>query len=372
MGGSYRKQTRNIARPAAKLSAALLLPSILLLSSIVFLSVLISGCAAIPKQQKEYNAQYFEYFDTITSITICAESQDAFEDYRDAVEEDLKHYHQLFDIYHNYSGLINVKTINDNAGITPVTVEADLFELLGECVDDYELTGGKMNVAMGSVLAIWHEYRELATKGSTWAKVPDSVRLRNADAYTDISMMKLDAQNRSVYLPVEGMSLDLGAVAKGWVGHRICEDLRELGVTSALVSIGGNVETIGLRPDGRQWRVGIQNPDTSSETQYLHIVGLQDKALVTSGVYQRYYEVDGVRYHHIINPDTLMPEYNYESVTILCDSGALADALSTAVFNMEPGEGLAFIEGLDGVEAMWIMADESEVFSSGFAEYMEE
>ena len=148
--------------------------------------------------------------------------------------------------------------------------------------------------------------------------------------------------------------------------------MKEAGVTSALLSLGGNVETIGLKADGKPWRVGVQNPDTSAAKSYLHVLKLADTCLVTSGTYQRYYEVDGVRYHHIIDPDSLMPENTYDSVTILCSDSAKADALSTAVFNMKPEEGMKFVESLDGVEALWVYPDGKETQSSGFAAYVDQ
>ena len=143
-------------------------------------------------------------------------------------------------------------------------------------------------------------------------------------------------------------------------------------MTSALLSLGGNVETIGTKADGKPWRVGVQNPDTSAAKAYLHVLKLTDTCLVTSGTYQRYYEVDGVRYHHIIDPDTLMPGNTYDSVTILCNDSARADALSTAVFNMDPETGMAFVEAQDGVEALWVYPDGTEAQSSGFGAYVDQ
>lgn len=164
----------------------------------------------------------------------------------------------------------------------------------------------------------------------------------------------------------------MGAIAKGYATKRLAETLKEAGVTSALLSLGGNVETIGTKADGKPWRVGVQNPDTSAAKAYLHVLKLTDTCLVTSGTYQRYYEVDGVRYHHIIDPDTLMPENTYDSVTILCSDSARADALSTAVFNMDPETGMAFVEAQDGVEALWVYPDGTEKQSSGFGAYVDQ
>ena len=164
----------------------------------------------------------------------------------------------------------------------------------------------------------------------------------------------------------------MGASANGYATERVCRKLEEDGLTNALVSVGGNVRAIGTKDDGSKWKLGIQNPDLSSETKYLHMIAVDDMSLVTSGVYQRYYTVDGVQYHHIVNPDTLMPWFEYDSVSILCKDSGIADALSTAVFNMTQEDGQALIESMDGVEAMWLYPDGSEKYSSGFQAYMEE
>lgn len=157
---------------------------------------------------------------------------------------------------------------------------------------------------MGSVLSIWHEYREAGLKDPSRAQIPDMQKLQQAAQHTDLEQVQIDPQASTVYLPDQEMSLDVGAIAKGYATKRLAETLEEAGVTSALLSLGGNVETIGTKADGKPWRVGVQNPDTSAAQSYLKVVNLNDSCLVTSGTYQRYYEVDGVRYHHIINPDT--------------------------------------------------------------------
>jgi thiamine biosynthesis lipoprotein len=332
---------------------------------------LLTGCAAgKPKQLESYSAQYLDYFDTVTSITIYTDSEEKFETYKAAVEENMKKYHELYDIYNNYEGMNNVKTINDNAGLLPVTVEPELFDMLKFAVEQDKATNGRMNIAMGSVLSIWHEYREEGLDDPDSAMLPDEIELERANEYTDITKLQMDESKLQVYLPDNHMSLDVGSVAKGYATHQIAQMLREMGVTSALLSLGGNVETIGNRGDGNPWRVGIQNPDLSSPQSYLHVMELTDKALVTSGVYQRFYEVDGERYHHIINPDTLFPWNEYQSVSILTDDSGLGDALSTAVFNMDLETGQAYVESLPNVEAMWILPDNTEVFSSGFKECM--
>lgn len=332
----------------------------------VLLSLALAGCSKAEKPLTAYDVQFLEYFDTFSTVTIYAEDKEQFDEYAQIVRTELKNYHELFDIYNSYSGLNNIKTINDNAGIAPVVVDEDILDMLEFSLEEYEETDGRVNVAMGSVLSIWHDYREWAKEDPASAAVPDMAELLRAAEHMDIHQMEIDEEASSVYLPDKEMKLDVGAIAKGYATKRISEKLTDAGVTSALLSIGGNVETIGKRGDGKPWRVGIQNPDITSAQTYLHALDLVDMCLVTSGTYQRYYEVDGVRYHHIINPDTLMPLEEYLSVTILCRDSAKADALSTAVFNMDLEKGKAFIESLEETEALWVLPDGSQVESSGF------
>lgn len=336
---------------------------------VVFLLLFLTGCMQA-EQRKAFDVQYFDYFDTFTSFTVYAEDEKQFQQYAELFQSELEYYHQQFDIYHNYNGINNMKTINDNAGITAVQVDKELLDFLEFAFEEYDRTRGKVNVAMGSVLSIWHSYREQGLSDPGQGQVPDKEILEQAAGHTDIAKVKINHEKSTVYLEDPAMSLDVGAMAKGYAGQQICRKLREAGVVSALVNIGGNVQTIGVKEGGKLWRVGVQNPDTSSSQSYLYALNLQDMALVTSGTYQRYYEVDGVRYHHIIDPETLFPRQDLASVTILCKDGGDADALSTAVFNMSLEEGQAFVESLEKVEALWVDADGNEIWSSGFKEYV--
>ncbi len=328
----------------------------------------LSGCSL--RKAERYDSQYFDLFDTVTVFIGYESSQKEFDRYDRIMYEEMKEYHQLYDIYNDYEGVSNIKTINDNAGVRPVKVDGKIIALLDEAVRMYDETGGKVNVAMGSVLSIWHEYREEGTDHPENAKVPSMEELQEAAKHMDIGKMIIDHEASTVYLDDPDMSLDVGAVAKGYAVEMTCRRLQEEGLENALLNVGGNVRAIGGKPDGAGWTVGIQNPDLESRQTYLHDVSIKDMSLVTSGTYQRFYEVDGVRYHHIINPELLAPWRNYQSVSILGPDSGLADALSTAVFNMEAEEGMNFIEGLDDVEAMWIYEDGTESCSSGFRQYL--
>lgn len=317
-----------------------------------------------------YTASFFDVFDTKTDIIGYSTDKDVFAEQVAALKEKLMHYHRLFDIYNDYEGINNIKTINDNAGIAPVVVDSEIIALLKLSKEMYAKTNGQMNVAMGSVLKIWHEYREEASNNPMEAKVPPMDKLEEANQYTDIEKIVIDEAASTVYLADAKMSIDVGSIGKGYAVERIAEYAKEIGMTSALLSVGGNICAVGTKFDGSNWNVGIQNPDTSSKEPHVEMVRIADVSVVTSGDYQRYYMVDGERYCHIIDGDTLMPANYFTSVSVILKDSGVADALSTSVFNMPFEEGLAFVNGLEGVEAIWIMHDGSLHYSDGFDKYL--
>ena len=329
-----------------------------------------SSETAESKELIRYDANFLRAFDTVTTITGYAEDEETFTGYATQIHDQLWEYHRLYDIYNDYEGINNIKTINDQAGIAPVVVDERIIDLLEASKDMYEKSNGTFNVAMGSVLKIWHDYRTEGIEDPAHAKLPPMADLEEAVNYTDMELVEIDREASTVYLPDARMRLDVGAIAKGYATEQVCRNAEASGLTNALISVGGNVRAIGIRADGKKWQVGIQNPDVTSETKYLHRVELDGMSLVSSGTYERYYTVDGKQYHHIIHPETLMPSDLYVSVSILCRDSGTADALSTALFNMPLAEGMAMIEGMAGVEAMWIEPDGAEHFSSGFQAYI--
>ena len=148
------------------------------------------------------------------------------------------------------------------------------------------------------------------------------------------------------------------------------KDMQEIGMESVLFSVGGNVCAVGSKLDGSAWKIGIQNPNLSSTEEYIEKVNIADACVVTSGDYQRYYIVDGVKYCHIIDGDTLMPADYFASVSIVAKDSGMADALSTSVFNMPFEEGLAFVNSLEDVEAVWVLKDGTVEYSDNFKQYL--
>lgn len=345
---------------------------LMLWSAVICLgAALLSGCKSEPKVElTRYDAQFLDLFDTITSVVGYAADKESFTAYVQELHDELEMYHQFYDIYNEYDGVNNIKTINDNAGIEPVKVDKKIIDLLDYAKEMDIKTGGEINVAMGSVLSIWHEYRTEGIDDPFNSKLPPMEELKAASAHMNIDDLVIDREASTVYLKDEKMSLDVGAIAKGYATEQVCQKLEADGFTKALVSVGGNVRSIGVKDDGSQWKVGIQNPDKENQEKYVQTVYVEDMSLVSSGSYQRYYTVDGKTYHHIINPDTLMPSDDYLEVSILCRDSGMADALSTAVFNMDLEDGKALIESLEEVEAFWILKDKTEVFSSGFKKHL--
>ena len=338
-----------------------------LLSCVLALCLLLSGCA-VPQEAadttKQYTATFLTLFDTVTTIIGRAESEDAFQKQTQAIHDDLLYYHELFDIYNDYDGVNNIKTINDNAGVAPVKVDSAIIALLKDCRDYYDLTGGKVNVAMGAVLRLWHDARTDGLNDPAHAKLPDGEALEKAAEHCSFDSVVIDEAASTVYLSDPEALLDVGAVAKGWATQRAAENAPE----GMLISVGGNVCATGPKlSDGTPWVIGIQDPDQPDKN--LHTVFVKDGCVVTSGDYQRAYVVDGKTYHHIIDPETRKPAGFWRSVSVICADSGLADALSTALFLMDREAGLALAEKCD-VQVLWVDPAGEEYKTTGFEEIM--
>lgn len=329
-----------------------------LFAAVLCCMILLSGCTQMPTKT-QYSATFLDVFDTVTSITGLADGEEAFQDAAQQLHDTLLVYHQLFDIYNEYDGLNNLKTINDAAGKEPVVVDGIILDLLEDCKRYYELTGGMVNIAMGSVLALWHDAREDSVNDPQHAYLPDDSDLAAASEHTDISKIIIDRNSSTVYLADSQMRLDVGAVAKGWATQKAADQASP----GLLLSVGGNVCATGPKDEsGTPWIVGINDPDGGD---YLHTIYLNGGSVVTSGDYQRYFVVDGKRYHHIIHPQTLQPGEYFRSVTVVCADSGLADALSTALFLLPIEQGTALLQKTDA-SAMWVCIDGQVHYSDGF------
>lgn len=339
---------------------------------------LLTGCAASKKPAEaapqRFTAPFYDVFDTVTTVIAYCDSREEFDAQMVALHQDLMEYHQLFDIYNEYEGLVNLATVNRTAAEGPVAVDPRIMDLLLEAKAQYQMTNGQTNVALGSVLVQWHDARESAETGTV--VLPEEADLQQAAAHANIDDLILDEEAGTVFFADPALRLDVGSCGKGFACEMAARAAEERGLTSALLNVGGNLRAIGEKPGGQSWTGGVENPwnpeAQGDTTMTLAAVRLPSgTAMVTSGDYQRFFTgPDGTRYHHLIDPDTLQPARHCSSVTVLTPDSGLADCLSTGLFCMDVEEGLALVEQLENVEAFWCLPDGTTRQSSGFADLM--
>lgn len=308
---------------------------------------------------------YFTFFDTVSNIySYAGDSENTFSENCDVAANVLEEYHKLFDIYHEYVGIVNLCTINKNAGGEPQKVDDKLITFLEYTKELYNLTNGKMNVMLGAVLKPWHDARENASSNPSNAKIPDMEVLQEAALHTSIDLLEIDSENKTIRISDPLASIDVGAVGKGYATEQAAQALIKKGCSSYVLNIGGNIRIIGSKVDGSGWITGIKDPLNSS-SKYAMYLELQNTSCVTSGTYERYFTVNNVRYHHIIDEATLMPANYFISISIITQDSGLADALSTALFCMSYEEGKALVEKIGNVDVLWIYSDGTQKYTSG-------
>lgn len=321
---------------------------------------LLGSCRPAPGHQW-HSEVFVGYFDTIITLVGYTKSDAEFDEFLRQAEAEFARLHKLYDIYSNYDGINNIKTVNDQAGIGPVRVETDLLDLV-RFAKEWAVAGAhKTNIALGPVLQVWHRYRQEGLADPESAQLPPRAELEAAAKYADAAKILIDEQAKTIYLAESGMSLDLGAVAKGYATELVAQKLEQAGLISGIINAGGNVRTIGKPLDGVRdyWGVGILNPDRPlfADDRNLDVVYINDAAVVASGDYQRYYYVEDVRYHHLIDPATLLPADYYRALTVVHADSGWADLLSTELYLLPYPESRLLAESLDGVEVLWIMPD---------------
>ena len=340
----------------------------LLLMIYVATAFAIGSCSPVGASTNymRHQSGFFHTFDTFVRVIIYTETHDELDVHFEIVREAFEHYHKLFDIYNIYDGINNLATVNNYAGVRPVQVDRGIIDLLNFSKQAYFETGGMLNVTLGPVLSIWHEYRMYGIANPQNAALPDYAMLRTAASLADINGLIIDEQQGTVFLTQVGMSLDVGATAKAFTAARAIELLRERGVVSAIVDAGGDIATIGsaLTNGGRPWSVGVRNPIKGG---VLDSVRVWDLAAATSGSAHRAYVVDGVYYNHIIDPATLMPATNFASVTVVHEEAEVTEMLSTALFILPIDEGFDLAERF-GAAVIWVFHDGSVEFNERYRE----
>ncbi len=340
-----------------------------LLMKTALCAALLTGCSnppssAVSEKITSYsNTSLNAGFDTVLFYREMGYDQGPMEENFNALCSLFTRYNSLFDIYNDYDGINNIKTINDNAGIEPVKVDQEILDLLHLAKDFYDWSGGEFDVTMGAILKIWHEYRTegiaLNEKGE-YGAVPSDEELEAVSGCRGWDKIEIDDEAGTVYITDPCVSLDVGGAAKGFATELAAKKLEaNADIMTAAINMGGNNRTINSKPDGTTWNVRIQHPDGGDRLVLVSHYG--SISFVTSGDYERfYYAEDRNRYHHIIDPHTLKPADLYRSVTIITPDSGAADCLSTALFTLSVEEGkelLAKYTEATGNEAdaIWIL-----------------
>lgn len=251
--------------------------------------------------------------------------------------------------------------VNRAAGERAVPVSPDTFAVLERAQYYSRITDGAFDVTIWPLVRLWGI-------GSGGMSVPPEADITAARNHVNYRMLELDPDGETAYLPEASMGVDVGAIAKGYAADEAARILDEAGVEHALLDFGGNILVMGTKRDGSLWRIGVQRPD-SERSRYLGIVSTADRTVVTSGPYERFFVEDGVRYHHILDPDTGYPARNgIQQVTIIAERSMDADALSTSTYVLGLPEGLELAESLDGVEAIFVTEEREIHLTSGAGE----
>ncbi len=314
------------------------------------LLLLCTGCSAENDLPKLSEVGF--YLDTVITMTAYTEDAQLLK----AAMEECGRYERLLSRTVEGSDVWRI----NHAGGEPVTVSDDTAAILRCAAAISEKSAGAFDITIAPASTLWD-----FTSGK--AALPDRDELAAAAALVDYSKLRLEGN--TVTLPA-GMMIDLGAIAKGYIADRVKEYLASRGVKHAILSFGGNIVAIGTKPDGTDWKVGIQDIDKATG-EYMLVVRNRGGSTVTSGIYERGFDLDGVRYHHLLNPRTGWPEQNeLASVTILSESSMEGDALATAAFVLGPAKGMELIESLPGIEAVFIARDRQVSFSSWAKDYV--
>lgn len=257
-----------------------------------------------------------------------------------------------------------ISKVNRNAGEKPIQVSEGTFKVVSRGIYYSQISNGLFDITVAPLVDLWGI-------GSESARIPSQQEIIQVLELIDYNKLSLSDEDCSIMLQSKNMAVDLGGIAKGYAADQIVDYLKDEGINHAVINLGGNICVLNDKPDGSLWRIGIQNPFNKRGT-HVGIVKIKDKTVVTSGIYERYLEVDGERYHHILNPFTGYPVNNsLASISIVSDSSIDADALSTVVFSMGLDKGSQLVESMDNVEAVFITKHKEIYLTTGIKDKFE-
>lgn len=351
---------------------------------IFLISVLIFSC--FNNKERVYTETVDGLFDTVHVISGYDKSEQEFKKKVKFYQEEMEKLHKLYTSYEDFKGINNISTINENAGIKPVKVDRNIINLLKDTLERNKEISDKVNIAAGNVIDLWD-------KAKTEGKLPEQSKLEKMQKCAKTENIVIDEQNSTVFIKEKCTKLNVGAVAKGYAVEQVTKKMEKAGMTSFIISAGGNVKVVGKRKISKkeseltdlkrckhQFCIGIalplyndnnidkSNPYNNGKNNYLAKIAAENMSIVTTGNYQRYFVMDNKVYGHVINLETLKPEDSFASVSVITEDSGLADFMSTTLFLLSYEEGKTLIEKMgkkEKIDVIWAMKNGDVVSSEG-------
>lgn len=274
----------------------------------------------------------------------------------ESIEAGIAEIQRIEKLISSWDSASQTSRINQHAGVQPVKVGQELYDLIRRSLKISRLTGGAFDISFASMDRLWRFDGSMET-------LPDSNEVAASVQKIDWKKIQLQPDSFAVFLPEKGMKIGFGGIGKGYAANRARALMQSMDIKSGLVNAGGDLIAWGRQPDGKPWSIGIADPEKPSAI--FAKLEINEQAVVTSGSYEKYVSFGGKRYAHIIDPRTGWPVQALKSVTIICPDAELADALATAVFVLGPEEGLQLINQLKGISCLMVTADNRMIQSNG-------
>jgi FAD:protein FMN transferase len=317
------------------------------------LMALLVGCTGLPTQSEPVVVKRAQMqMGTLVAITVAAGSEAASQAAATAGFAEIRRLEELLSTWIPTSELSRV---NASAGVMPVHVSSETLTVVQCAIQVAEMTEGGFNIAIGPAVDAWGVI--------DGRHIPTESELETLRLLVDLQSVHVDVREQTIYLEKAGMRIDVGGIGKGYAADQAVMAMKKAGASAGIVALSGDIKTFGQLPGGRKFPVGIQHP--RKEEEVLGFIDLEDEAISTAGDYERFFEHDGVRYHHILDPKTLLPARRCQSVTVIAREGIWADGLDTGIFVMGVESGMRLVEALPDVEAVIVDHEGHVHVSSG-------
>jgi thiamine biosynthesis lipoprotein len=315
-------------------------PSYIVVGALSWLGTLLVGCAGFPTPSEPVVVKRAQMqMGTLVRITAVARSESIAQAVATAGFVEI---HRLEELLSTWIPTSELSRVNTSAGVKPVSVSQETMKVVQGAIQVAEMTDGGFNIAIGPAVDAWN-----VIEGR---RIPAESELESLRPLVDLQAVHADVRKQTIFLEKTGMRIDVGGIGKGYAADQAVMAMKKAGAVAGVVALSGDIKTFGRLPGERKFPVGIQHP--RKEGDVLIFIDLEDEAISTAGDYERFFERDGVRYHHILDPKTLQPARSCQSVTVIAREGIWADGLDTGIFVMGVESGMKLVEALPDVEAI--------------------